>query len=68
MPPLSSNNRFSILSVDSIPEIDESIEAKVVPIEGLAPEKPTVKLTRPKLERRLPRHFIISFLDETEEH
>ena len=63
-PPLSSNNRFSILSVDSIPEIDESIEAKVVPIEGLAPEKPP----RPKWERRLPRHFVISFLDETEEH
>jgi len=57
-PPLS-NNRFSILPVDNIPEIDESVEPKVVPI----PE-PISATRRPRWERIHCSRFIINALDE----
>jgi hypothetical protein len=64
-PLLSSQNQFSILPVDSIPEIDESVEAKVVPIPETisASQKP-----RPRWERLHCSKFVINTLDETKDH
>ena len=63
-PSLSTTNRFSILPVDYIPEIDEYVETKVVqasePIsETLAP--------RPRWERVHCSRFIINALDEAKD-
>jgi hypothetical protein len=68
-PPLSSHNQFSILSVDSIPEIDEPVvDPQVVPKLEKPSEKPSVpgRVWRPRWERRLPAHFVVDVLDETE--
>jgi hypothetical protein len=49
----------------SIPEIDEPVDTpKVVQ----TPETPSVKpaISRPNWEKRLPKHFVIGALDETE--
>jgi hypothetical protein len=64
-PPLSSQNQFSILSVDSISdEIEEPVKPKVVQTS----ESYSVPRTpRPNWERRLPSPFIVSVLDETED-
>jgi hypothetical protein len=63
-PPLSANNRFSILPVDNIPEIDESFETKVVP----TPEPtPAVRKTRPRWERVHCSRFAINALDEAKD-
>lgn len=64
MPSLSKTNQFSILPVDHIPEIDESVETKVVqspkPIsETFAP--------RPRWERVHCSRFIINALDEAKD-
>jgi len=61
-PPLSDQNRFAILPVDSIPEIEESFETPQV-VQNI--EKVSAS-PRPKWERRLPTHFVVEALDETE--
>ena len=65
MPPLSSHNRFSTLSVDNIPKIDEPVAdpQAVQPLEKTPVRVPT---RRPWWERRLLAHFIVDELDETE--
>jgi hypothetical protein len=62
MPSLPSNNRFSVLSVDTIAEIDRSVETvKVVqPLEKLNVRK----TYRPRWERSLPSRLIISSLED----
>ena len=69
MPPLSSHNRFSTLSVDNIPEIDEPVaDSQVVQsLEKSPAEVPARRRAwRPRWERRLPAHFVVDVLDETE--
>ena len=63
-PPLATENRFSILPVDNIPEIHESVETKVVPI-----PKPISadRKTRPQWERIHCSHFVINALDEAKD-
>jgi hypothetical protein len=63
-PPLSSRNRFSILSIDSIPEIEEPVETKVV---QSSESHPVLRTFRPNWEHRLPSSFVVSVLDETED-
>jgi hypothetical protein len=67
-PSLSSNNRFSILPVDDILEIDEPIEPKVVLIPEPIPANPTVpnRRNRPRWEKLHCSRFVINALDETE--
>jgi hypothetical protein len=65
-PLLSSNNRFSILPVDNIPEIDEPIKAKVVLNAETVPEPATPNKKWPRLERLHCSRFVINALDETE--
>jgi hypothetical protein len=56
-PPLSDQNRFSILTVDSIPEIDEPVDApKVVQ----TPETPSVKPATSRISKT--RVYIPMFL------
>jgi hypothetical protein len=63
-PPLSSNNRFSILPVDNIPEIDESFETQVVP----TPEPNLVlRKNRPRWEHVHCSRFAINALDEAKD-
>ena len=65
---MPSRNRFSILSVDSIPEIDEFVKAEIVPTPNDTSETTsTKKALRPKWERRLPPQFVISHLEESED-
>jgi hypothetical protein len=66
-PSLSSYNRFSILTVDNIPEIDEPVETKVVLNSENTPElaAPSRK-SRPRWERLHCSRFVINALDETE--
>ena len=62
-PPLSDHNRFSVLSVDNIPEIDEPVETiKVVQTPKTLPPPQR----RPKWVKQLPKGFVISALDGTE--
>ena len=63
-PPLATKNRFSILPVDSIPEIDESIETKVVPT-----SKPISahRKNRPHWEKIHCSRFVINALDEAKD-
>jgi hypothetical protein len=63
-PPLSSRNRFSILSIDSIPEIEEPVETEVV---QSSKSHPVLWTFRPSWERHLPSSFVVSVLDETED-
>ena len=69
MPPLSSHNRFSTLSVDNIPEIDEPVaNSQVVqslerPPEGVPFQR---RVWRPRWEQCLLAQFIVDVLDETE--
>ena len=64
-PSLTTKNRFSILPVDNIPEIDESVETKVVPI----PEPiSTDWKTRPRWERIHCSRFVINVLDEAKDN
>ena len=68
-PPLSSHNRFSTLSVDDIPEIDEPVANSQViqplerPPEGVPIRR---RVWRPRWEQCLPAQFIADILDETE--
>jgi hypothetical protein len=65
MPPLSTQNRFAILTVDNIPEVDESSENQDVQTNKVF-EKPA--LVRPRWEKSFPAHFVVDALDETEGH
>ena len=68
-PLLSSHNRFSTLSVDNIPEIDEPVANSQViqplerPPEGVPIRR---RVWRPRWEQRLLAQFIVNVLDETE--
>ena len=69
MPPLSSHNQFSTLSVDNIPKIDEPVadSQAVQPLEKSPAGMPTRRCVwRPQWERHLPAHFIVNVLDKTE--
>ena len=60
MPSLPVHNRFSILSVDIIPEIDESAEKNLVVSKQKT--KP-LRIFRPRWERRLPPKLTIASSD-----
>jgi hypothetical protein len=62
-PSLSSSNRFSVLSVDEIVEIDEPGESIKVVQTSVGKAEP--RLYRPKWERRLPARLVIASLEET---
>jgi hypothetical protein len=62
-PPLSTQNRFAILTIDNIPEIDESLENQDVQTNKVSKEPVPV---RPRWEKSFPDHFIVDALDETE--
>ena len=69
MPPLSSHNWFSTLSVENIPEIDEPVaNSQVVqPLERPPEGVPIWRcMWRPRWERRLLAQFIVDILDKTE--
>jgi hypothetical protein len=64
-PPLSSQNHFYILSVDSISnEIEKPVETKVV---QNSESHSVPRTSRPNWECRLPSPFIVNVLDETED-
>jgi len=58
-PSLSTYNRFAVLSVDSIPEIDESVE-QIKDVPKMEP----VRHFRPRWERSLPARLVISSTEE----
>ena len=63
-PLLATHNRFSILSVENIPEIDEPVETKVVPTS----EPISVsRKNRPRWERIHCSCFVINALDEAKD-
>ena len=64
--PLSSAyNRFSVLHVDSIPEIKEPVENPPVVPPKTNPPAPSRK-RKPNWERRVLDHLVIDTLDEKE--
>ena len=64
--PLSSAyNRFSVLHVDSIPEIKEPVESLPVVPPKTNPPAPSHK-RKPNWEKRIPDHLVIDTLDEKE--
>ena len=68
-PPLSSHNRFSTLSVDNIPKIDEPVASSQVvqPLERPPEGVPIQRCVwRPRWEQCLLAQFIVDVLDETE--
>jgi hypothetical protein len=67
-PPLSNQNRFSVLPVDSMPEIEEPFDIpEDVQKTKIKPEQtPPPRVLRPRWEKRLPAHFVVDALDETE--
>ena len=64
-PSLSTYNRFSILHVDSIPEIKEPVENHPVVPPETKPPAPSRK-RKPNWEKRIPDHLVIDTLDEKE--
>jgi len=66
MPSLPNENRFSVLSVDKMTEIDGPFEnTKVVQPSGTTSvEMPKNRTYRPQWERRLPRHLVVEMLEE----
>ena len=65
-PLLSAYNQFSVLHVDSIPEIKEPVESPVVPPKT-DPPAPSRK-QKPNWEKRIPDHLVIDTLDKKEGH
>ena len=64
-PSPSAYNWFSVLHVDSIPEIKEPVESPpVVPLKA-DPPAPSRK-QKPNWEKRIPNHLVIDTLDEKE--
>lgn len=63
-PSLSSHNRFAILPVDDIPEINESVE-KIQVVQIPKPPK-SDRLPRPKWEKGLPSKFIIATVEDSQ--
>ena len=64
-PSLSTHNHFSILHVDSIPEIDEPVENLPVVPPKTDPLAPSCK-QKPNWEKCIPNHLVIDTLDEKE--
>ena len=64
-PSLSTYNRFSVLHVDSIPEIKEPVESPPVVPPKTDPPAPSRKW-KPNWEKRIPGHLVIDTLDEKE--
>jgi hypothetical protein len=58
-PSPSNYNRFSVLSVDSIPEIDESVE----PTKDVPKTEP-VRCFRPCWERSLPKRLVVASTED----
>ena len=65
MPSSSTYNRFSVLHVDSIPEIKEPVESPPVVPPKANPPAPPYKW-KPNWEKRIPNHLVIDTLDEKE--
>ena len=66
-PLLSSHNRFSTLSVDNIPKIDEPVaDPQTVQLQPSEKTPARVPAQRPRWERHLPAHFIVDMLDKME--
>ena len=65
MPSSSAYNRFSVLHVDSIPEIKEPVENPPVIPPKTNPPAPSHK-RKPNWEKRIPDHLVIDTLDEKE--
>ena len=63
-PSSSAYNQFSVLHVDSIPEIKEPVESPVIPPET-DPPAPSRK-QKPNWEKHIPDHLVIDTLDEKE--
>ena len=64
--PLSSTyNQYSVLHVDSIPEIDESVETSPVIPPKTDPPTPSQR-RKPNWEKHTPDHLVIDTLDEKE--
>jgi hypothetical protein len=63
-PPLSSNNRFVVLSVEEVHKSDSisSTDDIVSDLEAvLKPPRPCSRFrTHPKWEKRLPKHYIVA--------
>ena len=64
-PSLSAYNRFSVLHVDSIPEIKEPVENPPVVPPKTNPPAPSCK-RKPNWEKHIPDHLVIDTLDEKE--
>jgi hypothetical protein len=62
-PPPSSSNRFSVLPVDEIAEIDESVDRTQVVRESVSNTE--TLSPRAKWERRLPAKFVIASSDDS---
>ena len=60
-PPLSNNNRFSVLDT-SEPEIDEDAQTDSEPLP--LPSLPPCQTRRPKWEKRLPQKLVIRSLEQ----
>ena len=65
MPSSSAYNWFSVLHVDSIPEIKEPVESPPVVPPKTNPPTPSRKW-KPNWEKRIPDHLVIDTLDEKE--
>ena len=65
MPSSSTYNRFSVLHVDSIPEIKEPVESPPVVPPKTDPPAPSHK-RKPNWEKHIPDHLVIDTLDEKE--
>ena len=64
-PSPSAYNRFSVLHVDSIPEIKEPVENSPVVLPKTNPPAPSRK-QKPNWENHIPNHLVIDTLDEKE--
>ena len=65
MPSSSAYNRFSVLHVDSIPEIKEPVENSPIVLPKTNPPTPSRK-QKPNSEKHIPDHLVIDALDEKE--
>ena len=64
-PSSSTHNQFSVLHVDSIPEIKEPVESPPVVPPKTDPPAPSRK-RKPNWEKRIPDHLVIDTLNEKE--
>ena len=64
-PSSSAHNWFSVLHVDSIPEIKEPVENSPIVLPKTNPPAPSRK-RKPNWENRIPDHLVIDTLDEKE--